>query len=166
MDDQDKEEKIDNINNGLRNMTKDTSIYVESQPRGMLIATMDNVAFVNFHKDNKNGFEPFGINDLFKKIYNYFILSEDYIDSGKTMDSDYIKKQAEKLRPEDKESNKVWGGVVGIIPGLDWLLQKFVIKKNAAKKVGGIYGIDVRFLDEKDNNKNVNKKARIYNCIC
>ena len=69
---------------------------------------------------------------------------------------------SKKLRPEDKESNKVWGGVVGIIPGLDWLLQKFVIKKNAAKKVGGIYGIDVRFLDEKDNNKNVNKYRPDY----
>ena len=165
MDDQDKEEKIDNINDGLQNITKDTSIYEESQPGGMLIATMDNVAFVNFHKDNKNGFEPFGINDLFKKIYNYFILSEDYIDSGKKMDSDYIKKKAEKLRAEAKDillSNKVWGGVVGIIPGVDWLIQKFVIKKNAAKKVGRIYGIDVRFLDEKDNNKNVNKYRPEY----
>lgn len=47
--------------------------------------------------------------------------------------------------------------MVGIIPGVDWLFQKFVIKKNAAKKVGKIYGIDVRFIDEKNDNKNVNK---------
>lgn len=82
------------------------------------------------------------------------ILSEDYINSYKVMDDDYVNKQAEKLRAQAKDilfSNKVWGGVVGIIPGVDWLLQKFVIKKNAAKKVGRIYGIDVRFLGEKEN---------------
>lgn len=51
-------------------------------------------------------------------------------------------------------SNKVGGAVVGIIPGADWLLQKFVIKKNAAKKIGQIYGINVDFLDEEKNNIN------------
>ena len=71
MDEVDKEEKIDNINDGLQNLTKNKSIYNESQPGGMLFATMDNVVFVNFHRDNKNGFEPFGMKELFKNIYDH-----------------------------------------------------------------------------------------------
>ena len=44
-------------------------------------------------------------------------------------------------------SNKVWGGIVGIIPGIDWILQKFVIKKNAAKKLGEIsFQIELRHI--------------------
>ena len=160
MDEEDKEEKIVNINEGLQNLTKNTPIHKESQKGGMLIASMDNVVFVNFHKDNKNGFEQFGLKELFKKMYDCFIMTEDYINSNKIMDDDYVKKQAVRLRAQAKDillSNKVWGGAVGIIPGVDWLLQKFVIKKNAAKKVGRIYGIDVKFLGENNSNENVRK---------
>ena len=163
MDEQDKEDKIDSINDGLQNLTKDSSIFDEAKK--MLKASIDNVVFVNFHRDNKNGFEPFGLKELFKKIYDFFILSDDYISSCKVMDDNYVKKQAERLRAQAKDilfANKVWGGVVGIIPGVDWLLQKFVIKKNAAKKVGRIYGIDVSFLGEKENNKNVRKYRPEY----
>ena len=165
MDEQDKEDKIDNINEGLQNITKNSKIHKETIDKGMLVATTDNVVFVNFHRDNKNGFEPFGIKELFQKIYIYFIKSEDYINSNEKLDEQNVKKQAERLRAQAKEmlfSNKVWGGVVGIIPGVDWLLQKFVIKKNAAKKLGQIYGIDVKFIDEKGNSINVNKYKPEY----
>ena len=70
-----------------------------------------------------------------------------------------IKENAEKLRARGKElllANKVWGGIVGIIPGLDWVLQKFVVKKNATKKLGQLFGIDVRFVE--DNKKPEKKK--------
>ena len=53
-------------------------------------------------------------------------------------------------------ANKVWGGIVGIIPGIDWILQKFVVKKNAAKKLGQLFGIDVRFVEESQNKKKKN----------
>ena len=165
MDEQDKEEKIDNINDGLQNVTKDSEIHNETINKGMLVANKDNVVFVNFHKDIKNGFEQFGIKELFQKIYLYFIKSEDYINSNEKLDEKNVKMQAERLRAEAKDmllSNKVWGGIVGILPGIDWVLQKFVIKKNAAKKLGEIYGIDVRFIDEKGNNINVNKKKPEY----
>ena len=165
MDDQDKEDKIDNINEGLQNITINSKIHNETIDKGMLVASVDNVVFVNFHRDNKNGFEPFGIQELFQKIYIYFIKSEDYINSNEKLDDQNVKKQAERLRAQAKEmllSNKVWGGVVGIIPGVDWLLQKFVIKKNAAKKLGQIYGIDVKFIDDKGNNINVNKYKPEY----
>ena len=56
-------------------------------------------------------------------------------------------------------ANKVWGGKVGIIPGLDWVLQKFVVKKNATKKLGQLFGIDVRFVeDNKTTDKKKNKE--------
>ena len=165
MDEQDKEDKIDNINEGLQNVTIQSPIHKETKNKGMLLASKDNVIFVNFHKDNKNGFEKFGIQDLFKKLYEYFIKSEDYVNSNKKLNDEIVNKQAERLRAEAKDmllSNKIWGGIVGIIPGIDWLLQKFVIKKNAVKKLGQIYGIDVKFIDEKGNNINVNKKLPEY----
>ena len=152
MDEQDIEDKIDNINEGLQNLTKGTDTFEQTKKGGILAASLDNVVFINFHKDNKNGFEPFGMKDLFKKIYDIFIQSEDYQNSNKTMDEAYVKKQAERLRAQAVEmlrANKVWGGVVGIIPGVDWLLQKFVIKKNAAKKLAEIYGIEVKFVNDK-----------------
>ena len=46
-------------------------------------------------------------------------------------------------------SNKIWGSVVGVIPGVDWALQKFVIKKNAVKKVGETFGIDIKMINDK-----------------
>lgn len=39
---------------------------------------------------------------------------------------------------------------------------KICDKKNAAKKLGEIYGIDVKFIDEKGNNINVNKYIPEY----
>ena len=164
MDEIDKEIKINNINVGLQNITKSNSaVFKETKPGGMLMASLDNVVFVNFHKDNKTKFEPFGTKDLFRKMYDFFIKTEDYINSNKKQN---YEEQAKRLRAQAEDillSNKIWGGVVGIIPGVDWLLQKFVIKKNAAKKVGMIYGIDVQFLDkENEGSKNVQKNTPEY----
>ena len=156
MDEIDKEDKIRNINVGIQNLTKNSSIHNQSKKGGMLEANINNVAFVNFHRDNKTKFEKFGIKDLFRKIHDFFILSEDYKNSNQIMNQEIVKKNAAKLRAQAEEvvrANKIGGAIVGIIPGVDWLLQKFVIKKNAAKKVGQIYGIDVSFIDEKDKKK-------------
>ena len=73
MDEEEKKVKIDSINHGLQNVTLDSKIHNETLNKGMLVASKDNVVFVNFHKDNKLRFESFGINDLFKMIYIYFI---------------------------------------------------------------------------------------------
>ena len=51
-------------------------------------------------------------------------------------------------------------GVVGIIPLVDLVLQNFVIKKDAAKTVGEIFGIDVKFIDE-ENAKNEKKTKEV-----
>ena len=98
----------------------------------MLYPSINNVAFVNFHKNLDNGSEPYGKKDLFKMIHDHFIQSEDYKNSLKKLDENLINENAARLRAQGKElllANKVWGGIVGILPGIDWLLQKFVVKK-------------------------------------
>ena len=103
----------------------------------MLKASEENVVFVNFHLDKKTNSQEFGKKELFKKIHDFFILSEDYKEYSSNKNKynkDFIEKEAERLREEGKHlllSNKVWGGVVGIIPIFDWVMQKYVIKKNA-----------------------------------
>lgn len=47
------------------------------------------------------------------------------------------------------------------MPGVDWLLQKFVVKKNAAKKLGQLFGIDVRFIEDNSKNKRAEEKNPI-----
>ena len=78
MDDLDKEDKIRNINVGLQNLTKGTSVYDQSKKGRMLEASLNNVVFVNFHRDNKTGFEKFGIKELFKK-YMIFLFYQKII---------------------------------------------------------------------------------------
>ena len=93
------------------------------------------------------------------------ILKNIILNSNEKLDPDNVKIKAERYRAQAEDmllSNKVWGGIVGIIPGVDWALQKFVIKKGAAKKLGEIYGIDVKFLDEKGNNINMNQSIPDY----
>ena len=48
------------------------------------------------------------------------------------------------------------GRICTYIP-VDWFFSKISYKKIAAKKVGRIYGIDVKFLEEQDESNNINK---------
>ena len=158
IEEDDIEEEIKRINEGLQGITKDKkkNIVDEVKQGGKLFASKDNVVFVNFHKDLKSKFEPFGKKDLFQKIHDFFIESDDYKKSLEKLDKEKINENAKKLREEGKDllfANKVWGGVVGIIPGVDWALQKFVVKKNAAKKLGELFGIDVKFVNEETKPK-------------
>ena len=169
MNDADKGDKISEINEGIQDVLRDTKFFEQTKKGGMLEANQDNTVFVNFHKDKKANFEKFGIRDLFKKIHDFFIKSEDYINFNKIS----IDEQAAKLRAQAERVlilNKIGGAFVGIIPGVDWALQRFVIKKNAAKKVGQIYGIDIKYVneakkdekDKKEEKKNINKEKPEY----
>ena len=133
-----KKKCIIQINEGIQNKTKNNSkVFQETQEGGMLKASEENVVFVNFHLDKKTNSQEFGKKELFKKIHDFFILSEDYKEYSSNKNKynkDFIEKEAERLREEGKHlllSNKVWCGVVGIIPIFDWVMQKYVIKKNA-----------------------------------
>ena len=136
------------INSGIQGITQNKPIFNKI---GKLKADENNVVFVNFHRDNINDIEPFGTRDLFKKIHDFFIISEDYQDSLNNLNKEIIEKRGKKLRAEAEKillPNKIWGAVVGIVPLVDLALQKFVIKKNAIEKVGQIFGFDSEFIDE------------------
>ena len=158
-------EKIKNkiferINTGIDGITKNTPI---SDKIEMFKANNNNVVFVNFHKNELNDEEPFGNKELFKKIYDFFIQSEDYTNSLKQLNKENIEQKAKKLRAQAEETllyNKIWGGAVGVIPFVDWALQKYVIKKNAVKKVGQIFGIDAQFIDDENAKKEKKKKKK------
>jgi hypothetical protein len=126
-----------------------------------MYASLNNTIFVNFHDEN---FKEVGTEQLFNKIGEFFISSEDYMSSEKNLSEDEINLRAAKLRERAKDvvmSNKIWGSIIGALPGINWLIQKFVIKKNAAKKIGQIYGVDVKFLEENNNNKNLSQQIEI-----
>ena len=166
-----KKKCINQINEGIQEKSKkNQNVYAQTQENGVLKASEENVVFVNFHKDKKTGSQPFGKMELFRKIHDFFILSEDYNEyllnkDKKYNNKEFIEKEAERLREEGKHlllSNKVWGGIVGILPIADWALQKFVIKKNAVKKLGDLFGIDTKIIEKeieiKSNKNNNNEK--------
>ena len=125
------------------------------------IANEYNTIFVNFYKAEYHDKEPFGKKELFKKKYDTFTKFEDYKNSLKNLTEENIEKNALKLRAEVKEkllNNKFWGWAVGSIPFAEWALKN-LIKKMQLKKVGEIFGIDVKFIDN-ENAKN-EKKLKI-----
>lgn len=137
-----KKEILRRINFGIREITK-ISIQMEK-----FSANDNNIVFVNLHKNIFNGEELFGQKELFEKIYDTFSQSEDYINSLKIKKED-INIKALKLRDIAKESlssNKIFDELVSFIPFAGSALKKFVIKKNAVKKVEQIFGIDVELL--------------------
>ena len=148
---------IERINSGIKEMfknkKKDKDTIIQEENKNIyekLFASLNNIVFVNFHKDKMHNYEPFGTDDLFKTISILFRESDDYKKIN-DLNEKIIKERALKLKEEAKEillSNKIWGAVVGVIPGVDWALQKFVIKKNAVKKVGKVFGIDIKFVNE------------------
>ena len=93
MDEDEKVEEINKINSGLQGITKNKPIFNETKNNGMLRATVNNVVFVNFHKDFKFNFEKFGTEDLFNKIYEFFIQSKDYIEFSEELNPQIIEKK-------------------------------------------------------------------------
>ena len=133
-----KKSYIDNINKGLNKKRKIKNYdEIKAKIKEQMKAKLNNVVFINFKKDLKWNAEPFGKEDLFKKLYDAFIETEDYKSSLKELSTEEIDKKCEHLRNEARNVvfwNKIGGGIVGIIPGIDWILQKYFIKKNVAKK--------------------------------
>ena len=127
-----KEEYIRRINSGIQLISKKSKNNVKISQ--FMCASLNNTIFVNFHDEN---FKEVGTEKLFNKIGEFFISSEDYLSFQKSLSEDEIKIRAEILRKRAKDivmSNKIWGTIIGLIPGIDWLIQKFVIKKMQLKK--------------------------------
>ena len=172
LDEEDQEEYIINLNESINKLTDGEALKNNKDlAQKILKASNENIAFVNFRKDVKTNSEVFGKEILFQKIRNIFHQTEDYKKSLEKLSPERIKELAEKLKEQAKRVvlfNKIGGGIVGIIPGLDWILQRFVIKENAAKKIGMVYGIDVNYFKgeekkvkkqkEEEKNKEQNKE--------
>ena len=146
-----KKKIFDRINSGIQGVTRNKPIFNKIK---MFEATENNVIFVNFHYDKNLEKEPFGKKELFKKIYDSFVNSENYKNSlEKFSNKEKIEETALKLRAQAESilfPNKILGAAVGIIPIADWVIQKYIIKENAIKKVGEIFGIDAKFVDEEN----------------
>ena len=107
----------------------------------------------------------FGKKELFKKIYDIFIQSEDYKSILEKFSKEKIEKNVLNLRAEAENnffSHTCLGGAVGAIPIVDLLVQKFYIKKKVLKQVGEIFGIDVKFIDEESAKKEKKKEKDDY----
>ena len=159
---------FDKINSGIQGLTRNNPIYKNIEK---FRATEKNVVFCNFHYDEEKETKPFGKKELFQKIYYFFTESKEYKESYKRNSSKKdVEEIALKLRAQAESillPNKIWGAVVGIIPFADWALQKFWVNKTAVKKVGQIFGIEAKFIDE-DNEKEkklLEKKDMIYYTI-
>ena len=134
---------FDRINIGIEEIIKNTPISGEIK---MFEADDNNVAFVNFQRNELNDEKPFGKRELFKKIHD-FLIQFDYINSLRDINIEKIKETAFQLRELTKEvllTNKIWSKLAGIIPFVDYALQKNIIEKNAIKKIGKIYGINIK----------------------
>ena len=147
---------IDRINSGIYGITRDKPI---KNNIGLFKADNNNIVFVNFYKDNENKIPPFGKYELFKKIRDFFINSESYKKSKVQLSEKGLKETIEKLKAEARHillPNKIWGAAAGIIPFGDWIIQKFIIKKSAIKKVGTLFEIDLT-----DIQKDIEEKKKI-----
>lgn len=146
LNDKNKKQICEKINSGLRG-TKNQCILNNME---MIKANDNNVVFVNFRKDEDNP-DIFGKKELFQKIHDFFIISDSYKESLKNLEGKLLEDTIEKLKAQARYElypSKIWGALVGIIPFGDILLQKFVIRKDAIKKVGQIFGIEAKFIDE------------------
>ena len=161
-----KKKVYDRINSGIQGVARNKPIFDKIK---MFEATENNVIFVNFHYDEDLEIEPFGKKEFFKKIHDSFVNSENYKKSlEKLSNKKDIEITALKLRAQAESillPNKIWGAAVGIIPFADWAIQKFIIKENAVKKVGEIFGIDAKFIDEENEREmklQKNNENQIY----
>ena len=85
------------------------------------------------------------------KIYEFFIKSEDFINSFINLSNEGIEENAYKLRKQAQDvllSNKIAGGIVGTIPIVDIIVQKYFIKKNALKRAGEIFGFNIELIEK------------------
>ena len=131
----------------IQNITKDKKNLINN----MMSANKNNVVFVNFHEEKRK--EAFGKKDLFKKINDFFIASKFFQEVSENLNPEEVEKKAEILKKRAQSVltlNKVGGSLIGLLPGIDWLVQKYVIKKNITKKIGGIFGISVNFINEQE----------------
>ena len=154
-EEEDNEEFINKINQGINSLS-------EVSNKEMMKATKDNVVFVNFYNQKKK--EAFGKKELFKKIHDYFINSQFFKEASNKLDPEQVEKDIliKKNRANSLlRWNKVGGSLIGLIPGIDWVIQHYVIKKSILRKIGGVFGININFIKEEELKKqNLKEKEK------
>ena len=177
----DHKELIDMINTGIKSVTenafnkKKLNDIEKFNIIKKLIASEGNTVFVNFYSSNKN--DIYGISDFFDTIGDHVEASKIYQKFqencylNKDEFNERIKEEAEIRRLKAKDilfKHKIGGGVIGMIPLIDWALQKYVIQKDAAKKAGAIFGFDITIyeksqeiqIDKKENNNTTEENIK------
>ena len=100
----------------------------------------DNSVFVNFIGDED--IQKHGVSELFKKINFFFKRTESYRNA---FNRD-IEREAEELRERAKDelfSYKIGGSLIGAIPIIDFVVQKYAKKRSAINKISQIFGLDI-----------------------
>ena len=156
----DHKELIDMLNTGIKgvldkikNKIKEEEIF---QIQQKIKSTEKNTVFVNFYPTEKNGI--YGINDFFETIGDHIEACKTYQSfqegcySDKESFKERIREEAEIRRLKAKDvlfKHRIGGGIIGMIPAVDWALQKYVVQKDAAKKAGAIFGFDITIYEKK-----------------
>ena len=180
--DMDKDELVDMINIGIKGVLEkhkkgknDKSEEIFKAMR----ANEENCILVNFHV--KENMPIYGIHELFTKLAEISKKTESYKNFSKKNLSEYefnlmIKKEADIRKTKAEKIlyyHSIGAGAIGVIPGVDLAVQKFVIQKSAAKKIGQIFGVDINLIPKynpsdtpspnNENNfefQNINNKTR------
>ncbi len=119
-----------------------------------MVATSDNCTFVNFHQTERN--PMYGISDFFDKIAIFMERTEAYRKFQKDScitDEEFEKKIKEEAKIRKKRAaalisrHKIGSAIAGFLPGVDYFVNKYFIKKDAVKKAGQIFGFDITDLE-------------------
>ena len=145
-----KKKVYDRINSGIQGITKDTQIENKIEK---FKASENNVVFVNFHKNDLNGDEPFGQKELFQKIYDFFIESNDYKNSLKEQTEELLELQISKLRKQAEDI--IFWHKVGLCFEYVLNVGYFPIKMDAIKKIAKVFELNPNFYEEINERNNI-----------
>ena len=139
-----KKEKIEMINNGLKSVIDRNKNEKGNDFFDRIKANNNNTILVNFHPFGNNPI--YGLKQLLLRIVEFSKKNKTYnkLNNNNYTKEDYKKKLLEEADLRKKKAkdivlkHSIGSGIVGIIPFVDIILQDFVIKKQAAKKIGQI----------------------------
>ena len=156
----DHKEIIDMINTGIKGIIQKIANKIKEEEiiaiKNKIKSTEGNTVFVNFYPTSKN--DIYGINEFFETIGDHIEASKAYQSfqegcySDKESFKERIKEEAEIRRLRAKDvlfKHRIGGGVIGMIPAVDWAIQKYVVQKDAAKKAGAIFGFDITISEKR-----------------
>ena len=133
-----------------------------------MVATNDNCTFVNFHETEKSPL--YGLSDFFSKMALFVERTEAYRKFQKDLcisEEEFKKRIKEEAKLRKKRAaaiisrHKIGSAIAGIFPGMDYLANKFFIKKDAIRKAGQIFGFDINELENSlKYQKNKNEKEQ------